>query len=108
MSQQNQPQPQHPHQAQAAAAVGGGNGGLVPGQQTNSSSYRLQTLHEVREENLSQSGWSLMSGGSYDKSDTDKSVYRAGVEALVKEGESVETMTNSILIVLYRVLTFNH
>ena len=105
MSQQNQPQPQHPHQAQAAAAVGGGNGGLVPGQQTNSSSYRLQTLHEVSEENLSQSAWSLMSGRS---NNTDKSVYRAGVEALVKEGESVETMMNSILIVIYHVLTFNH
>ena len=46
--------------------------------------YRLQTLHEVSEENLSASGWSLMSGQS-DKS--DRSVYRAGVEALVKEGE---------------------
>ena len=46
--------------------------------------FRLQTLHEVSEENLSASGWSLMSGQS-DKS--DRSVYRAGVEALVKEGE---------------------
>mmetsp|Transcript_17274 Transcript_17274/g.30411 ORF Transcript_17274/g.30411 Transcript_17274/m.30411 type:complete len:948 (+) Transcript_17274:1428-4271(+) len=80
MSQQNQPKRQQPHQAQAAVAGGGDSGGLVPGQQANSSLYRLQTLHEVSEDNLSQSAWSLMSD---DKS--DKSVYRAGVEALVKE-----------------------
>jgi hypothetical protein len=37
----------------------------------------------VSDENLSRSGWSLMSG----RSQSDTSVYRAGVEALVKEGE---------------------
>ena len=36
----------------------------------------------MSEDNLSQSAWSLMSD---DRS--DKSVYRAGVEALVREGE---------------------
>ena len=99
---QNQPQPQQPHQAQAAAAAG--SSGFNPGQQANSSSYRLRTLHEVSENNWSQSGRSLVSGGS-DKS--DKSVHRAGVEALVKEGECVITMMNSILVVLH-VLTFHH
>ena len=95
MSQQNQPQ-QQPQQAQAVAA---GGGGLMPGQQANFSSHRLRTLHEVSEENLSQSAWLLMSGRSDDRS--DKSVYRAGVEALVKEGECEllmcgDTMINSI------------
>ena len=45
----------------------------------------LHTLHEVSKDNLLQLGWTLMSDGSDDRS--DKSVYRAEVEAPVKEGE---------------------
>ncbi|KAL7539791.1 hypothetical protein ACHAXR_009606 [Thalassiosira sp. AJA248-18] len=52
-------------------------------QKESNNSYTLHTLHEVSDENLSRSGWSLMSAASDDKS--DKSVYRAGVEALVRE-----------------------
>jgi hypothetical protein len=48
----------------------------------------LQTLHEVSEENLSQSGWTFASGGS-DGDRSDRSVYRAGIEALVKEGKRI-------------------
>ena len=45
----------------------------------------LHTLHEVSDENLLQSGWTLMSNGSDERS--YKSVCGAGVEALVKEGK---------------------
>jgi len=56
------------------------------------SVYALPTLHEVSEENLSRSSWSLMSerGG---RSEEDKSVYRAGIEALVKEACPEKTDT---------------
>ena len=58
------------------------------------NSYSLHTLHEVSEENLSHSGWSLMSGTTDDQS--DKSVYRAGVEALVKEGKNLPAESSVI------------
>jgi len=80
---QSQSQPQAQSQAQPhAASSGSGSGGLVPGQLSDES-WRLSTLHEASDENMSQSGFSILSTASDDRS--DKSVYRAGVEALVKE-----------------------
>jgi len=81
VAQQNQQlRAQAPPPSSEAAAPGA----LVFGDERDNS-WRLQTLHEVSEENLSQSAWSLISSstGSDDKS--SRSVYRAGVEALVKE-----------------------
>mmetsp|Transcript_15486 Transcript_15486/g.27729 ORF Transcript_15486/g.27729 Transcript_15486/m.27729 type:complete len:808 (+) Transcript_15486:208-2631(+) len=81
VAQQNQ---QLRAQAAPPSSEAAAPGALVFGDERDNS-WRLQTLHEVSEENLSQSAWSLISSstGSDDKS--SRSVYRAGVEALVKE-----------------------
>mgnify|MGYP000249112105 CR=1 FL=1 len=60
---------------------------------------------EVSEENLSQSGWSFASGGS-DGDRSDRSVYRAGIEALVKEGKQI-LIARPVRAVFGNVLTFN-
>ena len=52
--------------------------------QSQKEAWELSTLHEVSETNLSQSNMSLVSDKS--GAGSEKSVYRAGVEALVMKG----------------------
>lgn len=72
---------QHIIQQEPQAVAARASDQLVPVGSGNS--WQLGTLHEVSETDLSTSAWSLMSGTGSDKS--ERSIYRSGVEALVKE-----------------------